>query len=119
MMQQTEQIQESEFISLKDFITNWTEVVEEMDKENISSFRSTAARNKGLDFSNSKYCMIGEAYGNDDSYRSVGEGGCPTCDDWCVMRAYDALHNGGEVFKEFKETLYNHMIDNHPEKMRR
>lgn len=116
-MQQLEQI-ESEFISLKDFITNWTEVIEEMDEAHIIYGRSTEARKKGMDFSNSKYCLVGEAHHNDDSYRDA-TGGCSTCGEWCILQAFGALHHGGEVFKEFKETLYNHMIQEHPEKMRR
>jgi len=60
MMQQTEQIQESEFISLKDFIINWTEVIEEMDRLGISDKRSEIAEQKGLDYGNNKFCLVGE-----------------------------------------------------------
>ncbi len=117
MMQQTEQIQESEFISLNDFITNWTEVVEEMDRDHVLHYRSTEARKKGLNFSDGKYCLVGEAHHNDDSYRGVEL--CSICEEWCVLQAFEAISRGGEVFKKFKETLYNHMIQEHPEKMRR
>ncbi len=117
MIQQTEQIQESEFISLKDFITNWTEVIEEMDEAHIIYGRSVEARKKGLNFTSGKYCLVGEAHHNDGSYRNIG--GCSTCDGWCVDQAFNALSRGGETFKKFKETLYNHMIQEHPEKMRR
>ena len=116
MMQQIE-VQESEFISLNDFITNWTEVIEEMDRDHITHARSIEARKKGLNFTNGKYCLVGEAHHNDDSYRNVGA--CSICNEWCVERAFEALLRGGKVFKEFKETLYNHMIQEHPEKMRR
>ncbi len=124
-MQQTEQVEElqSEFISLNEFLPKWTQV-------NLVGKNSTEkwALEKELHvtMTNPNMCIVGEAHGG-KSYDK-----CPSCHfmsfgrinprtvlkDRVMAPAIKA--NGDPVeFMRLKKELYSHMIDYHPEKMRR
>jgi len=125
-MQQTEQVEEleSEFISLREFIPKWTYV-------NLVGKTSTEKwaleSEMGLTIINSHHCIVGEAHGG-DSYDD-----CSTCHFMSYGSAHPwtrwdknkvpspAIHANGDpvLFMKLKKELYSHMIDNHPEKMRR
>jgi len=112
--------QESEFISIENFITNWTEMVESLDTADVKGLdRVIVAKVKGLDYMEHKFCLVGEGYGNNANYAGIGTGHCIKCRDMALGPASAALTNGGETFKEFKKQLYDHMIESHPEKMRK
>ena len=123
-MQETQQVEElqSEFISLSEFIPNWTytnlvgKTLQEHDMlENELGIHITDGRN----------CIVGEAHGGEDSdYYDE----CKTCKllsfgdvfrkNPIPSAAINANRNPKE-FMKFKKELYTHMIDEHPNKMQR
>ena len=124
-MQQNEQVEElkSEFISLNEFIPKWT-FVNLVGKTMGEKWE--LEREMHVEMINPNICIVGEAHGG-KSYND-----CPSCHfmsfgceshqtplkDKVIAPAIRA--NGDPVeFMRLKKELYSHMIDNHPEKMRR
>jgi len=120
-MQETQQVEEiqSEFISLSEFIPNWTYT-------NLvgKSFRECCELEDelGINISDGECCIVGEAHGGEDNNYDE----CKTCNLMSYGKSRDnipspAIHANRhpEAFMKFKKELYTHMIDEHPEKMRR
>ena len=113
-------IQKIQYITLEQFIPNWTEVIEEMDKKNILGIiRHDYALEKGLNYSNTKFCLVGESHHNNRDYSQgcMGEDGCPTCFTFAIHPANDAIEHGKETFQNFKLELFTHMLEAHTELM--
>jgi len=122
-MQETQQIEElqSEFISLSEFIPNWTytNLVGKTHDE-----RGQLESELGICIADGRNCMVGEAHGGEDSYYDK-------CDACNLMSYGDVLRNKPirsaaiyanrypERFMKFKKRLYSHMIDEHPNRMQR
>lgn len=118
-MQETQQVEEmeSQIISLSEFIPNWTyaSLVGKTAMEHVK-----LEMELGVDISKGLRCIVGEAHEGDD-YDD-----CDTCtfisygdiDHGILSPAIKAYRNP-EKFMKIKKELYSHMIDNHPEKMRR
>jgi len=51
------QIPKIEYITLEQFIPNWTEMIEEMDEKNIKAKRITYCDTVGLDFCSHLYIV--------------------------------------------------------------
>jgi len=118
-MQETQQVEEiqSEFISLSEFIPNWTytnlvgKSYEECDQLEIEL---------GLNIAKGDRCIVGEAHGGKNyhdckfcHYMSYGD-----ITTRVISPAILANRKPDEFIK-FKKELYTHMIDEHPDKMRR
>jgi len=122
-MQETQQVEEmqSEFISLGEFIPNWTYTnLVGKTCEGCSQLEGEL----GINIADGRHCMVGEAHGGKDS----NYGGCKTCNlisygKLCITNPIhsQAIHvnRDPEAFMKFKKELYTHMIDEHPDKMRR
>jgi len=117
MMQETQQVEEmkSQIISLSEFIPNWTYA-------NLSgkAEHDELEKQLGINIAKGDRCIVGEAHGGDD-YND-----CKTCHflSYGDILNHDispaVVANGNpEEFMKFKKELYSHMIDEHPEKMRR
>lgn len=121
-MQEIQQVEElqSEFISLSEFIPNWTYT--NLVGKTPSEYYMLEDE-LGLNITEGEHCIVGEAHGGKDGRY----GGCKTCN-------YMSYGNNGlndirspaihanrhpKEFIKFKKELYSHMIDEHPEKMRR
>lgn len=123
-MQETQQIEElkSEFISLSEFIPNWTytNLVGKTLEEH-----SMLEDELGICISDGRNCIVGEAHGGENSnYYDK----CKTCklmsygDIFRKKPIPSAAVNSNrdpEKFMKFKKELYTHMIDEHSDKMRR
>lgn len=119
IMQETQQVEEmqSEFISLSEFIPNWT-YTNLVGK--ATGHDDELEKQLGINIAKGDHCIVGEAHGG-DNYND-----CKTCH---FLSYGDILNNiispaiaaNGipEEFMKFKKELYSHMIDEHPEKMRR
>lgn len=106
-----------EYITLEQFIPNWTEIIKEMDEYKIPSLgcrRIKYAENKGLSFNSYKYCLVGEGYKNDDIYLRTY---CSYCSEAALNSASSALAEGKETFQNFKLDLFTHMLETHSELM--
>jgi len=118
-MQETQQVEEmqSEFISLSEFIPNWTYT--SLGKKTPIE-QDKLERELGICIGNGECCIVGEAHGG-DNYDD-----CKAC-RWIsygdILNGYMApailAYRNPEKFMEIKKELYSHMIDDHPEKMRR
>lgn len=119
VMQETQQIEElqSEFISLSEFIPNWTytNLVGKSD-EGCEQLETELE----INIANGECCIVGEAHGGRDYYDCK----------FCHFMSYGDIIHGilspaikarrkPEEFMKLKKELYSHMIDKHPEKMRR
>lgn len=127
-MQETQQVEEmqSEFISLSEFIPNWTQLVED-GKGNLSP--AVTSKLYGVAITRSNTCVVGEAHGNSRDYcrgvPSTNDKYCRICDgishnhsDSPTSNVFGAINNKDQ-FLQVKKYLYAHMIDEHPDKMRR
>ena len=118
-------IQKIEYITLEQFIPNWTEMIEEMDVmcvvdkrdlffhklETKNYHRIKYAKGHGFDYMNPQVCLVGEAHHNNNYW-------CRECGHLCGFAdAGNALCSGKEVFKEFKVKLFTHMLEAHSELM--
>ena len=123
-MQETQQVEEmqSEFISLSEFIPNWTQLVEDGN----GNLPSTVTELYGISITRSNMCVVGEAHGNSREYcNCLGDNYCEICDaishdhiDSPTSTIFGAILNKDQ-FLQVKKYLYTHMIDNHPDKMRK
>jgi len=124
-MQETQQVEEmqSEFISLGEFIPKWTQLVED-EKGNMSPIVTSDLY--GISITRSNMCVVGEAHGNSSEYcRIIGDNYCKICDgishnhpDSPTSNVFGAINSKAQ-FLQVKKYLYAHMIDEHPDKMRR
>jgi len=107
------QIPKIEYITLEQFIPNWTEMIEEMDerKTDVNWFtRFHYARVRGLDFQQPKCCLVGEGHKN-HHYE------CYECEEFMTMPAGEAITQGKQTFQAFKLDLFTHMLEAHPQLM--
>jgi len=119
------QIPKIEYITLDQFIPNWTEIIEEMDEMRIIDNECYSSQNKrsqyagvrGLEFGNCKFCLVGEAHHNSNDYASDGDHDCKKCCRFCGSLAWDALVTGEKTFQNFKLDLFTHMLEAHSELM--
>jgi len=107
------QIPKIEYITLEQFIPNWTEMIEEMDEKKIIAGwinRFNYAKQRGLDFQQPKCCLVGEGHKN-HNYK------CDECKQFMTHPASQALCYGSGVFQAFKLDLFTHMLEAHPQLM--
>jgi len=124
-MQETQQIEElqSEFISLSEFIPKWTYI-----NLSVGNAVDQGKIREELDIciSDGETCIIGEAHGGEnyddcDSCHFMSYGRKYT-DKYDARRAVAraiAVEGHPSEFMKLKKELYTHMIDEHPQKMRR
>ena len=113
-----ELIQKIEYITLEQFIPNWTEIIKEMDEKNIKDERIEYCDVNGLEYWNHKSCLVGEAHHNNREYaNNYGTIGCLTCNSFSLCPASSALKKGKETFQNFKLELFTHMLEVHTELM--
>lgn len=116
----SELIQESKYITVQEFMPQWTDLKEKFGDNPIER---SASAGKGLDISKGDRCMIGEAHGFEGAPHY---GGCKKChftsygismlkESTAINASYGTLKD----FYKFKETLYNHFMEKHPEKLLR
>ena len=109
-----ELIKKIEYITLEQFIPNWTEMVEEMDENNIRELdRMDYAEKKGLRYTEHRFCLVGEAYHNNKEYAfgELDKGCCFTCRDFSIYPASKAMDEGKETSQNFKLKLFTHMLE--------
>ena len=117
------QIPKIEYITLEQFIPNWTEMIKEMDEKGIKNgstdyVRFEYARTNGLDYENTNCCLVGEAHHSNNDYADAEkEKRCIKCYDYCIHSASSALDQGKETFQAFKLDLFTHMLETHPQLM--
>jgi len=124
-MSQTQQVEEikSEFISLNEFLPNWTYVT--LSGANLA-VQSEMKKELGISIANGARCIIGEAH-DGENYKD-----CDFCHILSYGRKYSEAWDVGRPvpraikvdgrpleFMKLKKEIYSHMIDNHPEKMRK
>jgi len=134
----SEVVQKPKFISFKEFLPQWTEVVKEMDEKEIGkeykdkinfkkeirdqpafgalgNIRIAYSKERGLNFMNGGCCLVGEGHKGDSSYASSHSSKlCFTCREMSYGDAFVAMNIGGEHFNDFKHALYNHTMLEHP-----
>ena len=78
------QIPKIEYITLDQFIPNWTEMIEEMDEKNITD-RISYARDHDLSYSNPNQCLVGESWKFDsEGWKFIDSTpGCIKCIEFC------------------------------------
>jgi len=120
-MQETQQVEEiqSEFISLSEFIPNWT-YTNLVGKTNEGC--SQLEDELKISIADGGCCIVGEAHGGKDSNYDE----CKICNLMSYGKPWDQIHSRAihvnrnpEEFMKLKKELYSHMIDEHPQKMRR
>jgi len=111
--------EKQKFISYENFVSLWTE-----QKELHGNGYFNPPRLTGLDFSENKFCMVGEAHHFSNSYEQQGTNYCRKCASFSnnlngvtTISAVDAKNGTIQNFHKFKRLLYDHMIDKHPELM--
>jgi len=121
------QIPKIEYITLEQFIPNWTEMIEEMDEKNLPSGidgvildeshpRVEYAQSQGLDYGTPKSCLVGEANHHSDDYKYNSS--CNICSNLCTYHhAGQALRLGHKTFQSFKLDLFTHMLEAHTQLM--
>jgi len=120
----SELIQESKYITVQEFMPIWTEL-----KEKVGDGRmpSGIEEEKGMDFFDCKKCLVGEAYGGNDDFARKSKGNyCATCFN-CAMGSGEqrmrlnamSRHDTVREFYKFKQYLYDHFMETHPEKLLR
>ena len=119
MSEFVELIQEEkiEYITLEQFIPNWTEIIKEMDEKgipNIGTIRGVYCASHGLSYNSHKFCLVGEAHKNNDDYLLNL---CQHCSDAALLPASNAVTQGKETFQNFKLELFTHMLETHQELM--
>ena len=125
--QAKELTQESKYIKIDEFMPKWTqaqEIKEEKDRNAQTDFE----QENGISITDGKCCMIGEAHGGGDDYYekcdechkfSLGRYRHEMFGDYKEISAISA-HNGTlREFYQFKEKVYNHFMETHPEKLLR
>jgi len=119
----SELIQESKYITVQEFMPKWT-----IAKEEVGDTPLHFPRDSDIEYISSKSCLVGEAHGFSDSYTWIPQmGGCDTCSSFShtqwghgATKSAQAGVNGTlRDFYTFKETLYNHFMEAHPEKLLR
>jgi len=114
------QIPKIEYITLDQFIPNWTEIIEEMDEKNMDrQERRSLHHSKGFDFMDCNHCLVGEAHHNKDDYSELvmQDQFCPPCGYFCNKPARQAIDQGHKTFQNFKLDLFTHMLEAHTELM--
>jgi len=100
------QIPKIEYITLEQFIPNWTKVSLQL------IFEGKKHHNE-LDLCSMNYCLVGEAHNFSRDYSHK-------CDE-CYNLAFDACDlvwcKNYERFENFKLDLFTHMLEAHPELM--
>ncbi len=114
------------------FISKWTRAIKDADDHNIEQlivdYQSGAINHDprlkyfrekhNLDFLHISQSVVTEAHKWNVSYfKKESDNFCETCNTLDKDEAYNAVLCGGEVFAEFRETLYNHFKEAHPEKV--
>jgi len=121
------QIPKIEYITLEQFIPNWTEMIEEMDEKGIQNDESRGiigqkrfdyAKFHGLNYEDTKSCLVGEGHHYNNGYADgFTDKRCMKCYNFCIHSASSALDNGGKIFQAFKLDLFTHMLEAHPQLM--
>ncbi len=121
----SELIQESKYITVQEFMPVWTEIKE---KAGDGLMKANIEIEKGMDFFDCKKCLVGEAYGGgtDDYARNDKASFCATCSN-CAMGTGDrrmkpnamSRHDTVREFYQFKQYLYDHFMEAHPENLLR
>lgn len=118
-MQETQQVEEmeSEIISLNEFIPYWTYA--SLGKKTPLE-QDGIEKELGINIGDGARCIVGEAHGG-DNYDD-----CKDC-RWIslgdIINGHMApailAYRTPKMFMQVKKELYSHMIDEHPQKMRR
>lgn len=133
----SEVIQKPKFISVEEFLPQWTSMVKEMDEKEIGKeyknkvnfnkslhnqkdFRLLGeervryARGEGLNYMHGNQCLVGEGHKGNGDYAGIDpDKKCDTCKETSYRDAYEAISIGGEYFNDFKHALYNHTMLEH------
>ena len=112
---------ESNLMSFEEFMPLWTQ--EKLIHGN-GHFDSSSHK---LNYSDGSKCLIGEAHRFSDEYgRLSSKHYCGICDTFsygnnpALLSPANVAKNGTiEQFIEFKQKVYNHFLDAHPEKLER
>ncbi len=107
-------------ISLQEFMPKWTALKEKTGDHNTNRVEE---KEHGLNYTDGSNCLIGEAHGQGvDSFYN----GCPDCYFYSYGHlgdhkgtALDAKHGTVRDFYVFKEKVYNHFLESHPEMLLR
>ncbi len=96
----------------------WTALKESTGDHNTSRLEE---KEHGLSFVDGSHCLIGEAHGEGSDFQY---GGCTDCNFFSYGRfgnsegaALEAKHGNVRDFYVFKEKVYNHFLESHPEKL--
>ncbi len=117
----SELIQESKYITVQEFMPKWTALKEKIGDNHILSCDEAEA---GVRYIDATMCLIGEAHQFD---KDRHYGGCKICNDFSyaedmyssLSRATVAKNGTVREFYQFKEDVYNHFMQAHPEKLLR
>lgn len=116
----SELIQESKYITVQEFLPKWTDF---MESHTSRAKYTIVQQHNGLDISRGRSCLVGEAHGFGEN--AIGGSNCRTCHNLAVghkkindvsyLDAIESLRN----FYTFKQGLYDHFVQTHPEKLER
>jgi len=109
----SELIQESKYITVQEFLPQWSDLVERFINPTYSQ-----QLEKGLDIWNPKYCLVSEAW---DFNRKFGTEKCIKCSNYATglekingIWYHQAIENLRD-FYTFKQGLYEHFMESHQE----
>lgn len=109
----SELIQVEKYITLQDFLPEWTKF-----KEKIGDKPIRRNMDDVLDIGDGRFCMVGEAYEFTNNYWLRNNSKyCKTCTDFSLGSCCMSVNHSVRDFYIGKEKLYNHMIEAHPELM--
>ena len=121
-------IQEDKYITVDEFMPKWTQAQEIKEEKDVNA-QIDFEKENGICITDGTCCMIGEIHGGDEDYDN--------CDD-CYKFSFgryphekfvgfggnmsDAIYAHNALLREFyqfKEKVYNHFMEAHPEKLLR
>ena len=125
----SELIQESKYITVQEFMPKWTALKEKIGDGRMSMFQEMEV---GLDYIDCSQCLVGEAHGGNGDYSDkLNKDYCSEC-FWTAMGGKElkvgkdsdvpstyARSKTVREFYQFKQYVYDHMMQAHPEKLLR